>query len=263
MNLAFISKHDTSPWEMKTSLFRFLSWFVYCFLCLILLVVWLASEQKLQSQFYAGRHLGLSAAALCSALLQLLMLFPDLTNRWCYVHKTVDLRLPWSNGLKLREKLIKLPVCLCQLQGVNFIRGKGPNHICTCILVAASEPRLQAKQLASSSRCGSKTDNNMEMMVFISTHCYEALKLLLILQIQAQCNCLDRWALAVCRLQLRWIVSKADTLTVPSHYLITSLYRTDKVNDFAIGEHLFKFIMGQQCPVTIDGQDCGLLCVCV
>lgn len=61
------------------------------------------------------------------------------------MHKTDDLRLPWSNGLELQEELIKLPVCLCQLQGVNFIRGKGPNHICTCILAAASEPRFASK----------------------------------------------------------------------------------------------------------------------
>lgn len=49
-------------------------------------------------------------------------------------------KLPWSNALKQQEELIKFQVCLCQLQGVNFIRGIGANHISTCILPAVSEP---------------------------------------------------------------------------------------------------------------------------
>lgn len=42
------------------------------------------------------------------------------------------------------------------------------------------------------------------------------------------------------------------TLTEPSHYLIASFYRPDKVNDFAIGAQLFKFIMSLFSPATID-----------
>lgn len=55
-------------------------------------------------------------------------------------------RLLWSNALKQQEELIKLPVCLCQLQGVNFIRGIGPNHICTCILPVLPEPEAGARE---------------------------------------------------------------------------------------------------------------------
>lgn len=39
---------------------------------------------------------------------------------------------------------------------------------------------------------------------------------------------------------------------VPSHYLIASFYRTDKVNDFAIGVQLFKFIMSLFSMASID-----------
>lgn len=53
------------------------------------------------------------------------------------------MRLLWSNALRQQEELIKLPVCLCQLQWVNFIRGIGPNHICTCILPAVPEPEAE------------------------------------------------------------------------------------------------------------------------
>lgn len=42
------------------------------------------------------------------------------------------------------------------------------------------------------------------------------------------------------------------TPTVPSHYLIAYFYRTDKVNDFAIGVQLFKFIMSLFSMATID-----------
>lgn len=54
--------------------------------------------------------------------------------------------LLWTNALRQQEELIKLPVCLCQLQGVNFIRGIGPNHICTCILPAVPEPEAEARE---------------------------------------------------------------------------------------------------------------------
>lgn len=37
-----------------------------------------------------------------------------------------------------------------------------------------------------------------------------------------------------------------------SHYLIAYFYRTDKVNDFAIGVQLFKFITSPRSLVTID-----------
>lgn len=39
---------------------------------------------------------------------------------------------------------------------------------------------------------------------------------------------------------------------VPSHYVIASFYRTDKVNDFAIGVQLFKFIMSLFSMASID-----------
>lgn len=92
------------------------------------------------------------------------------------------MRLLWSNALKQQEELIKLPVCLCQLQGVNFIKGIGPNHICTCILPAVPEP--EAEQILRGNRSllvwqtDIQADNDMEMMVFISTHSYEILALL-------------------------------------------------------------------------------------
>lgn len=54
-----------------------------------------------------------------------------------------QMRLLWSEALKQQEELIKLPVCLCQLQEVNFIRGTGQNHICTCILRAVPEPEAE------------------------------------------------------------------------------------------------------------------------
>lgn len=88
-------------------------------------------------------------------------------------------RLLWSNALQQQEELIKLPVCLCQLQGVNFIREIGPNHICTCILPAVPEPEaeyIQRGHLVWQSDF--HVDNHMEMMVFISTHSYEILALL-------------------------------------------------------------------------------------
>lgn len=53
------------------------------------------------------------------------------------------IRLLWSNTLEQPEELIKLPVCLCQLQWVNFIRGIGPNHICTSILPAVPDPEAE------------------------------------------------------------------------------------------------------------------------
>lgn len=53
------------------------------------------------------------------------------------------MRLLWSNALRQQEELIKFPVCLCQLQWVNFIRGIDPNHICTSILPAVPEPEAE------------------------------------------------------------------------------------------------------------------------
>lgn len=55
----------------------------------------------------------------------------------------LTLKLPWSTALKQQEELIKFPECLCQLQGVNFIKGIGPNHISTCILPALSEAEAE------------------------------------------------------------------------------------------------------------------------
>lgn len=92
------------------------------------------------------------------------------------------MRFLWSNALEYQEELIKLPVCLCQLQRVNFIRGIGPNHICTCILPAVPEPEAEYTQRGQGSllvwQSDFQVDNDMEMVVFISTHSYEILALL-------------------------------------------------------------------------------------
>ena len=50
--------------------------------------------------------------------------------------------LLWSNGLKQQEELIKLEVCLCQLQWVNFIRAIGPNPIYSWMLPAVLKAAL-------------------------------------------------------------------------------------------------------------------------
>lgn len=51
--------------------------------------------------------------------------------------------------------------------------------------------------------------------------------------------------------------SGSMTPTVQSRYLIASFYWTDKVNDFAIGVQLLKFIMSLFRTATIDvGQEC-------
>lgn len=90
-----------------------------------------------------------------------------------------QMRLLWSDALKQQEELIKLPVCLCQLQEVNFIRGTGQNHICTCILRAVPEPEAEQRQRGQTSLLVWQSDalvgNDMEMVGFISTHSYEIL----------------------------------------------------------------------------------------
>lgn len=52
-------------------------------------------------------------------------------------------------------------------------------------------------------------------------------------------------------------LGEADSLTVASHYLITSFYRVDKVNEFAVGVQLFRFIMSPPSRTTIDMAGCA------
>lgn len=69
-------------------------------------------------------------------------LFSNFISRWRYIHETDD-EVAMVNCPKQQEELIKFPECLCQLQGVNFIKGMGPNHISTCIRPALSEPEAE------------------------------------------------------------------------------------------------------------------------
>lgn len=107
------------------------------------------------------------------------MQFPDSNNRWSYLHETGQ-ELALTKWPQVAGRANQIAVCLCQLQGVNFIRGTGPNHIGTCILPAVPElvtEWMQRRGLLVL-QLDIQLDNNMEMKVSISTHSYEILAIL-------------------------------------------------------------------------------------
>lgn len=68
-------------------------------------------------------------------------------------------------------------MCLCQLQGVNFIRGTGSNHISTCILRAVPEPEAENMQRGQTDLLAppsdAQVDHDMNMGAFIESQTYE------------------------------------------------------------------------------------------
>lgn len=108
--------------------------------------------------------------SLSSALLR--VLYFEFANRWSYLHEPDDKAASVSCPGEVKEELIKLPVCPCQLQWVNFIRASGPKDICTCYLQQLPDQEKEAEKQ------NILFDNDMEMMVFISTHSFEILVLL-------------------------------------------------------------------------------------